>query len=109
MCKINEYPIIYMKAAEELRYLGINPKTPGFEMLNVAIVIQKVEGHNYTGENGEEQLYNEIALSRTITVPSINPVKTERHPVKQWILESLKEQGIEDSPMTFVRGLAASL
>ena len=42
----------------------------------------------------------------TSPVPSINPVVTERHPIEQWILETLREKGIEDSAMSFIGDMA---
>lgn len=106
MCKISDYAPLYAKTEGALRYQGLNPKTPGFEILKVAIVVYKVQGIK---EGKKELFFDDVQSSMTSPIPSINPVVTDRHPVEQWILEALREQGIEDSVMSFVKDVAAQI
>ena len=106
MCKISEYAPLYTKATEELRHQGLNSKMPGYEMLKVAIVVFKVKGNEYTLEDERDSFFKEVEKSMTSPVPSINPVVTKRHPIEQWILETLRERGMEDSAISFIKDIA---
>ena len=110
MCKIRDYSGLYMKVSEELRYEGLNPKIPGYEMLKVAIVVYNVNGNKHISTQREEdEFYTEVEASLSSPVPSINPVVTDRHPVKQWMLEALREKGIDDSPLFFIEDIAGRI
>ena len=109
MCKISKYAGLYMKVAEELRFEGLNPKTPGYEMLKVAIVVFNVNGSKHISTEKEDEFYSEVEASLSSPVPSINPVVTERHPVKQWMTEALREKGIEDTPLSFIEDIASKI
>lgn len=106
MCRIKDYAPLYTKAAGELRHQGLNPEMPGFEILKVAIVVYKVMGNTYISDEEKKIFFDEVESSMISPVPSINPVVTERHPVEQWILETLREKGIEDSAMSFIEDMA---
>lgn len=100
MCKISDYPGLYMKAREIVRTTGISPVMPGHEMLTRAIVICKVQG--------VEDLYNAVAEEMSV-IPgqkSLTSKEEERHPVKQMILESMRSVGIEENVKIFVQELA---
>ena len=100
MCKIKDYPGLYMKGKEAVRSIGINPAMPGYEMLIKAIVICKVQG--------TKDLYNEVANEMSV-VPGQKPLtekEEERHPVKQMILEAMRSVGIEDNVKMFIQELA---
>lgn len=100
MCKISDYPGLYMKAREIVRTTGISPAMPGNEMLTRAIVICKVQGI--------ENLYNAVAKEMSV-VPGQKLLTTneeERHPVKQMILEAMRSVGIEENVKIFVQELA---
>lgn len=101
MCKIKDYPGMYMKAREAVRKTNINPAMPGYEMIIKAIVICKVQGL--------DNLYNEVADVMSV-VPDQKLLTTEeeeRHPVKQMILEAMRSVGIEDeSVKMFIQELA---
>ena len=89
MCKMKEYPGLYLKARETVRLTGINPEMPGHEMLITAIVIYKVEG--------PELLYEKVAEEISV-VPGQKPLdkkEEERHPVQQWMTEAMKSIGID--------------
>ena len=106
MCRIKDYAPLYTKAAGELRHQGLNSEMPGFEILKVAIVVYKVRGNAYIPDKDKNDFFDEVESSMTSPVPSINPVVTERHPIEQWILETLREKGIEDSAMSFIEDMA---
>lgn len=100
MCKISDYPGLYMKAREIVRTTGISPAMPGNEMLTRAIVICKVQG--------VENLYNAVAEEMSV-VPGQKPLtekEEERHPVKQRILEAMRSVGVEDDVKLFIEELA---
>ena len=100
MCRIKDYPGLYMKSKEIVRTTGINPTMPGCEMLIKAIVVYKVQGVN--------NLYNEVANEMSV-VPGQKPLtekEEERHPVKQMILEAMRSVGIEGNVKSFIEELA---
>lgn len=109
MCKIKDYAALYTKAAGELRHQGLNSEMPGFEILKVAIVVFKVLGNTCVLDKDKEEFFNEVQSSMTSPIPSINPVVTDRQPIEQWILETLREKGIEDSAMSFIEDMAARI
>lgn len=101
MCKISEYPGLYMKAKEIVRTTKISPAMPGHEMLIRAIVICKVQG--------TKNLYNAVADESSVVpaLKDLTPEEEERHPVKQMILEAMRSVGIEDdSVKLFIQELA---
>lgn len=101
MCRISDYPGLYMKAKEIVRTTKISPAMPGHEMLIRAIVICKVQG--------TKNLYNAVAdeLSVIPALKDLTPEEEERHPVKQMILEAMRSVGIEDdSVKLFIQELA---
>ena len=101
MCRISDYPGLYMKAKEIVRTTKISPAMPGHEMLIRAIVICKVQG--------KKNLYNAVAdeLSVIPALKDLTPEEEERHPVKQMILEAMRSVGIEDdSVKLFIQELA---
>lgn len=103
MCRISDYPGLYMKAKELVRVTGINSAMPGYEMLTKAIVIYNVQG----GDN----LYNKVAEEMSV-VPGQRPLtanEEDRHPVKQRILEAMRSVGIEDNVKGFIADLASRL
>lgn len=104
MCRISDYPGLYMKAKEIVRTTGISPAMPGNEMLIRAIVICKIQGVT--------DLYNEVAEEMSV-VPCQKPLtagEEERHPVKQRILESMRSVGIEDEDVkSFIKELASKI
>ena len=104
MCKMKDYPGLYIKAKEVVRLTGINPEIPGYEMLITAIVIYKVEG--------PELLYEKVAEEISV-VPGQKPLdkkEEERHPVQQWMTEAMKSIGIDyDDVITLVAELAENL
>ena len=100
MCRICEYPGLYMKSKELVRMTGISPAMPGHEMLIRAIVICKVQGM--------KNLYAAVAEEMSV-VPVQKPLtakEEERHPVKQRILEAMRSVGIEDDVKLFIEELA---
>ena len=100
MCRISEYPGLYMKATELVRMTGISPNMPGHEMLIRAIVICKVQGM--------KNLYAAVAEEMSV-VPGQKPLtakEEERHPVKQRILEAMRSVGVEDDVKLFIEELA---
>ena len=100
MCKMKDYPGLYMKAKGMVRSTGINPAMPGYEMLAKAIVVYLVQG--------PKDLYNKVA-KETSVVPVQKPLtekEEERHPVKQMILEAMRSVGIEEDVKGFVADLA---
>ena len=103
MCKMSEYPGLYMKAKELVRVTGINSAMPGYEMLTKAIVIYNVQGG--------KDLYNAVAEEMSV-VPGQRPLtanEEDRHPVKQRILEAMRSVGIEDNVKGFIEDLASQL
>ena len=101
MCKINDYPGLYMRAKEIVRTTRISPAMPGHEMLIRAIVICKVQG--------TENLYNVVADESSVVpaLKDLTPEEEERHPVKQMILETMRSVGIEENSVKlFVQELA---
>lgn len=103
MCKMSEYPGLYMKAKEMVRTTKINPVMPGCEMLVKAIVICKVEG--------TDNIYNAVAEEMSV-IPGqecLTSKEEERHPVKQMILEAMRSVGIEDDVKGFIVDLASRL
>ncbi len=103
MCKVKNYPGLYMKAREAVRTTGINPAMPGHEMLIRAIVICKVQGL--------ENLYNEVASEMSV-VPgqkTLTEKEEERHPVKQMILEAMRSVGIKDNVKVFIEEVARQI
>lgn len=101
MCKISNYPGLYIKAKEVVRRIGINPVMPGYEMLIKAIVTCKVQG--------TENLYSEVEKESSVVpaLKGLTPEEEERPPVKQMILESMRSVGIKDeSVKMFVQELA---
>ena len=101
MCKISDYPGIYMKAKGVVRTTGIKPTMPGCEMLIRAIVICKIQGIN-------KNLYNEVAAESSVVpaLKDLTPEEEERHPVKQMILEAMRSVGIEGNVKYFIEELA---
>ena len=99
MCRISNYPGLYMKAKGIVRTTGIKPTMPGCEMLIRAIVICKVQG--------SKNLYNAVANESSV-VPSQKDLtpEEERHPVKQMILEAMRSVGIEENVKYFIEELA---
>ena len=104
MCKMKDYPGLYIKAKEVVRLTGINPEIPGYEMLITAIVIYKVEG--------AKLLYEKVAEEISV-VPGQKPLdkkEEKRHPVEQWMTEAMKSIGIDyDDVITLVAELAENL
>lgn len=103
MCRIKDYPGLYMKAKEVVRTTGISPDMPGHEMLIRAVVICKIQG--------VKDLYNAVAEEMSV-VPGQKPLtakEEERHPVKQRILEAMRSVGIEDNVKIFIEELAGQL
>ena len=103
MCKMSEYPGLYMKAKELVRVTGINSAMPGYEMLTKAIVIYNVQGG--------DDLFNKVAEEMSV-VPGQRPLtanEEDRHPVKQRILEAMRSVGIEDNVKGFIADLASRL
>lgn len=101
MCRISDYPGLYMKAKEIVRTTKISPAMPGHEMLIRAIVICKVQG--------TKNLYNAVADESSVVpaLKDLTPEEEERHPVKQMILEAMRSVGIEDdSVKLFIQELA---
>ena len=101
MCRISDYPGLYMKAKEIVRTTKISPAMPGHEMLIRAIVICKVQG--------TKNLYNAVAEESSVVpaLKNLTPEEEERHPVKQMILEAMRSVGIEDdSVKLFIQELA---
>lgn len=101
MCRISDYPGLYMKAKEIVRTTKISPAMPGHEMLIRAIVICKVQG--------TKNLYNAVADESSVipALKDLTPEEEERHPVKQMILEAMRSEGIEDdSVKLFIQELA---
>ena len=100
MCKMKDYPGLYMKAKEIVRITGINATMPGYEMLIKAIVICKVQGN--------KDLYNAVADESSV-IPGQKPLTSkeeDRHPVKQMILEAMRSVGIEEDVKFFIEELA---
>ena len=103
MCKMSEYPGLYMKARELVRVTGINSAMPGYEMLTKAIVIYNVQGG--------DDLYNAVAEEMSV-VPGQRPLtanEEDRHPVKQRILEAMRSVGIDDNVKVFIADLSRQL
>lgn len=103
MCRMSEYPGLYMKAKELVRVTGINSAMPGYEMLTKAIVIYNVQGG--------DDLYNAVAEEMSV-VPGQRPLtanEEDRHPVKQRILEAMRSAGIDDNVKGFIADLASRL
>ena len=99
MCRMKNYPNLYLKAGGILREEGINPSTPGYEMLRRGIVIYKIEG---PVPNFFEQVRNGMV------VPS-NEVKKQRRPEEQWMIEAMKSRNINVPLMDYIQTLAAKL
>ena len=113
MCKISEYPALYMKVGESLRSQGLNSKTPGFEISKVAIVFYKIEGEsfiakleeqksNITQEEIEMKFFERVKEIMSSPIPSINPVVTNRHPAEQLLL--IKDDSISCSGSPLSKG-----
>lgn len=103
MCKMSEYPGLYMKAKELVRVTGINSAMPGYEMLTKAIVIYNVQGG--------DDLYNAVEEEMSV-VPGQRPLtvnEEDRHPVEQRILEAMRSAGIDDNVKGFIADLASQL
>lgn len=103
MCRMSDYPGLYMKAKELVRVTGINSAMPGYEMLTKAIVIYNVQGG--------DDLYNAVAEEMSV-VPGQRPLtanEEDRHPVKQRILEAMRSVGIEDNVKGVIEDLASQL
>ena len=100
MCRISDYPGLYLKAKEIVRSTGIKPIMPGHEMLIRAIVICKVQG--------TKNLYNAVANESSVVpaLKDLTPEEEERHPVKQMILEAMRSVGIEENVKYFIEELA---
>ena len=104
MCKVKNYPGLYLKAKETVRLTGINPEMPGYEMLITAIVIYKAEG--------TEHLYEKVAeeISLVPGQKTLDEKEQRRHPVEQWMTEAMKSIGIDyDNVISFVEELAENL
>ena len=100
MCKISDYPGLYMRAKGIVRTTGISPTMPGCEMLIRAIVICKI--------HGTKNLYNAVADESSVVpaLKNLTPEEEERHPVKQMILEAMRSVGIDDNVKYFIEELA---
>lgn len=103
MCRMSDYPGLYMKAKELVRVTGINSAMPGYEMLIKAIVIYNVQGG--------DDLYNAVAEEMSV-VPGQRPLtvnEEDRHPVEQRILEAMRSAGRDDNVKGFIADLASQL
>lgn len=100
MCRVKDYPGLYMKAKEAVRVAGINPAMPGHEMLVRAVVICKIQG--------TKDLYNATARETSVipALKNLSPEEEERHPIKQLILEAMRSAGIEENVKFFIQDLA---
>ena len=100
MCRMKDYPGLYLKAKGIVRTTGISNAMPGCEMLVRAIVICKVQG--------TKNLYNAVANESSVVpaLKDLTPEEEERHPVKQMILESMRSVGIEENVKYFIEELA---
>lgn len=94
MCRMNEYPGLYLQTQQLLRLDGLNPSMPGYELLRKAIVIYKIEGW-------DKNIFKKVAKEVDV-VPSISPVVTNKHPVEQWMLEALKAVGNDQSTKEYI-------
>ena len=103
MCKISDYPELYIRANETLRLEGISPEIPGYELLKRAIVIYKVEG-----QIEKERFLKEV--ERGVVIPynrDLSFEKRERiNKVEQWMTEAAKSIGVNIPSMEYVRQLA---
>ncbi len=100
MCKMKNYPNLYLKAEGILREEGINPSIPGYEMLKRALVIYKIEG---PVNNFFEQ------VKTGIVIPSNEVKKKVRSPEEQWMVEALKSRNINVPLMDYIESLAEKL
>lgn len=101
MCKIKDYPGLYVKAREQVRLTGIKSEMPGYEMLIKAAVIYKVEGN--------ENLYDKVAQECSV-IPNQGPLLKDRHPVEQMLIEAMRSIGIGyNNVLTFVAEIADNM
>lgn len=106
MCKVSNYPGLYIKANAILRNEKISPEMPGYEFLKRAIVIYKVEG-----EQPKEQFLAEI--KEGILIPANRDLnfenKKNREEVEQWMIEAVKSVGIDIPLMEYIKQLAEEI
>ena len=102
MCKISDYPELYIRANETLRLEGISPEIPGYELLKRAIVIYKVEG-----QIEKERFLKEVGKGMVIPYNrDLSLEKRERiNEIEQWIIEAIKSVGVNISSMEYVKQL----
>jgi len=103
MCRIANYPKLYIKANEILRVEGLKPDMPGYELLKRAIVIYKVEGNE-----DKDKFFEEV--QKGIVIPANKYVslknKDGRKQVEQLMIEAIKSVGIDISLMEYIEMLA---
>ena len=108
MCKIADYPGLYIKANELLRVEGISSEMPGYEFLKRAIVIFKVEG-----PQPKKQFLAEIKNGMLIPAnKGLNDLKEDeenRDEVEQWMIEAIKSAGINTQLMEYIRQLSEEI
>ena len=99
MCKISNYPDLYMKTVGILREEGINPTVPGYELLRKALIIYKING---PGPN----FFEEVRMGRVIPA---SEVKKSRTPEEQWMVEAIKMKNINIPLMEYIKRLSERL
>ena len=98
MCKVADYPDLYLKAGGILREEGINPSVPGYEMLRRAVVVYKIEG-------GGPNFFQEVKNGLVIPTSKVKKRSAEQ----QWMIEALKIKNIDMPLMEYIESLAKKL
>lgn len=115
MCKMAEYPGLYMKTMGLLREVGIKPETPGYEILRRAIVVYKVHGRLPEGDFLRKVKDNIVIPSNKELAGKLEA--KERDIAIQWMIEAImianiiqdESESVEDSLMSFINEMAHKL
>lgn len=93
MCKISDYPKLYLKAEWRLIHEGIPKDVPGFEILKRAIVIYKVDG-----ADDRNLFFEKVEKGIVIPASEVNFGEDKKLPpftlLKQWMIEAIAIAGL---------------
>lgn len=118
MCKIADYPELYVKADWVLRIMRMSKEAPGYELLRKAIVIWKVEGESIEDEVSKDlskaerdklieyKLVERVKETASMNISKKRVIKNDRDAFSQAMIEEIRavsEYGDKRSILEFVK------
>lgn len=120
MCKIADYPDLYVKTDWVLRLMKMSKEAPGYELLRRAIIIWQVEGETIENEISRDlpeaerakliecKLVERVKETASMNISKKRVIKNDRDAFSQAMIEeirSVSEYGKKISILDFVRDI----